>query len=267
MDSFVVFGANGHLGRHLAPAIKEKFDCEVYTVDVTNSVLGKDFHHFVGSILDLNFLRQVATELRLGNVHLRGIVNCAAGKEFITPQVYETEIFDKEFESLSRDEKVLEAFCQFPQEFFLEALNVNLIGVHNTLVSLMPLILNSTECSIVNLGSQYGIKTPDQSLFHRADKFVYKPPAYSTSKASLVAYTEYVASIIAMTNARINLFTPGSLYRGQTSRFQADYVKRTFRSQMLSVHEAVKPILFLLSPDSKYMNGLNLIFDGGWTRR
>lgn len=267
MDVVLVVGSNGLLGRQLTPAIKEEFDCEVFAIDTPMVALDPDLNYFSGSILDTSFLHRIAKDLIQKKVNLIGIVNCAAAREYVSPQVYETKLFETEFTTLSREQKILEAFYQFPQESFLEALQVNLIGVHNTLVAFMPLILRSTECSIVNIGSQYAIKAPDQSLFDRPDKFVYKPPAYSTSKASLVAYTEYVASIVSNTSARVNLFTPGNLYSGQSQDFQDEYAKRTFRSKMLTVEEAIEPILFLLSRKSIYMNGQNLIFDGGWTKK
>jgi NAD(P)-dependent dehydrogenase (short-subunit alcohol dehydrogenase family) len=122
--------------------------------------------------------------------------------------------------------------------------------------------------SIVNIGSIYGVVSPDQRIYEYRQKEgapFFKPVAYSASKSALYNLTRYLATYWAPYGVRVNTLTLGGVYNNQDPQFLEEYLRRVPLGRMANPEDYFGPIIFLLSDASAYVTGSNLTADGGWT--
>ena len=121
---------------------------------------------------------------------------------------------------------------------------------------------------IVNVLSIYGIVAPDQSIYKGSEYLgqpINTPAIYSVSKAALLGLTKYLSTYWAKKGVRVNAVTPGGIYSGQNDVFVENYSKKVPMNRMANAEEIANGIVFLASDKSSYINGHNLIIDGGLT--
>lgn len=100
------------------------------------------------------------------------------------------------------------------------------------------------------------------------------PPlgSYAASKAALVRLVEQMAIEWGPAGIRCNCVSPGPTLTGMTSRGYADAARRAQRESTIPLRRLGSPAdiaaaaLFLLTPGAAFINGINLIVDGGLGR-
>lgn len=156
----------------------------------------------------------------------------------------------------------------YPESAWDRVLEVNLKGVFLCCQVIGAQMAEAGRGSIVNIGSIYGLVSPDQRIYdyrrRRGDAF-FKPVAYSASKSALLNLTRYLATYWAEKNVRVNTLTLGGVFNRQEEGFLKNYCARVPLGRMAHEDEYNGAILFLISDASSYMTGSNLIIDGGWT--
>jgi len=117
--------------------------------------------------------------------------------------------------------------------------------------------------SIVNIASIYGVVGADFTIYEGTSMTM--PAAYSAIKGALINFTRYLASYFGPQQVRINAVSPGGIFDNQNEIFLNNYSKKVPMRRLGKPEEIAPSVAFLLSDDSRYITGNNLIVDGGWT--
>jgi len=117
--------------------------------------------------------------------------------------------------------------------------------------------------SIVNMASIYGLVGPDFSVYENTDMTM--PAAYSAIKGGVINFTRYLSSYYGKYNIRINCISPGGIFNNQTDIFVKNYEKKVPMNRMGKPTDISPAVCFMLSDQSSYITGQNLVIDGGWT--
>lgn len=158
-------------------------------------------------------------------------------------------------------------FETFPESSWDKVMAVNVKGTMLCCQVFGGAMAEAGRGSIVNIGSIYGVVSPDQDLYeyrrHKGEQF-FKPVAYSASKSALYNLTRYLATYWAP-RVRVNILTLAGVFNNQDTRFIEAYQRRMPAGRMARTDEYDGAMIFLLSDASSYMTGAELRLDGGWT--
>ena len=121
---------------------------------------------------------------------------------------------------------------------------------------------------ILNIASDLSVIAPDQRLYRQRDiseesHQPVKPVTYSVIKHGLVGLTKYLATYWAHRGVRVNALSPGGVFNGQGEDFVLRLSELIPMGRMARVDEYRSAIQFLCSDASSYMNGQNIVMDGG----
>ena len=122
---------------------------------------------------------------------------------------------------------------------------------------------NQTEFSLVNISSIYGVVTPKFDIYENTPMTM--PVEYAAIKSAILHLNKYVAAYVDDSKFRINSVSPGGILNNQPDKFLDAYKSNTHGKGMLEAEDVIASILFLLSEQSKYVTGQNVIIDDGFT--
>ena len=118
---------------------------------------------------------------------------------------------------------------------------------------------------IINIGSELSVIAPNQKIYSINNKKIkpVKPVTYSVIKHGIVGLTKYISTYWAENNIRCNCLSPGPVDQGQNKSFLKKVNDQIPVKRLANIDEYKGAIKFLCSEESSYMNGHNLIMDGG----
>lgn len=120
---------------------------------------------------------------------------------------------------------------------------------------------------ILNIASDLSVFSPDQRLYRKEELPEHlqpvKPVTYSVIKAALVGLTRYLATYWADKGVRCNALSPGGVFNGQGEAFVQRLSALIPLGRMAEKDEYRAAVQFLCSEASGYMNGQNIVIDGG----
>lgn len=150
---------------------------------------------------------------------------------------------------------------------FRRVVEVNLMGTFQMTQLFGSLMADRGHGSIINIGSIYASVSPDQRYYRYlpGDPPFLKPPAYGASKAGVVNLTKYFSTLWASRGVRVNTFSPGGVLGSQDAEFRRAYCERVPMGRMALADDLKGPLVFLASPASSYVTGIELRADGGYT--
>lgn len=117
--------------------------------------------------------------------------------------------------------------------------------------------------NLVNMASIYATMTPRFGVYQGTPMTM--PVEYAAIKSAIVQLTRYFAQYFKGAGIRINCLSPGGILAGQPTAFLDAYNGHCASKGMLTPEDNLGTLLFLLSDESKYMTGQNLLVDDGFS--
>lgn len=117
--------------------------------------------------------------------------------------------------------------------------------------------------AIVNISSIYGVVGNDFTIYEGYGGT--SPAAYSAIKGGIINFSRYLSSYFGKDNIRINCVSPGGIKDAQHPSFIERYEYKSPLKRMGRPEEIAPAVTFLISDESSFITGHNLMVDGGWT--
>jgi glucose 1-dehydrogenase len=146
-----------------------------------------------------------------------------------------------------------------PLEEWRRVLGVNLTACFLTIRAAIPLLLESSAPSIVNVSSIHGRVGTGTAA------------TYCASKGGVENLTRQVAVDYGRLGIRCNAIAPGTIETAMSLPFRNDpamlqeYRTRTLLPRLGAPSDVAFAALYLASEESSFVTGHSLVVDGGWT--
>jgi len=149
---------------------------------------------------------------------------------------------------------------------FNNIVSSNLLGTFMFTKYFLQLLKNSNHPSIVNIASVSGQRTEEGH------------PLYSLTKGGIIAFTKALAADLGKYKIRVNSVSPGNIKtpmndldiqvqseikRKSFEEIEMEYSSESILKRRGTPDEVAAVVLFLLSSASSYINGEDIIVDGG----
>ena len=262
----LITGSTGLLGRMHAAALRDVGATLILT-DIDSSKLaaqrsallsgsrGADIHVHSMDVTSQDNIRRVSKELIAREIKVDVLINNAA----IDPK-FDDSGCELEFSRLEN----------FSTENWHRQISVGLTGAFLCSQEFGSLMASSASGGvIVNIASDLSMISPDQRLYRvngiAENMQPVKSVAYPVVKAGLIGLTKYLATYWADRGVRCNALSPGGVFTDHSEEFVKRLENLVPMGRMAKIDDYVGALQFLCSDASSYMNGHNLVIDGGRT--
>ena len=151
-------------------------------------------------------------------------------------------------------------------EQFAESMRVNATGVMLMHRHFGQTMAEAGRGSIVNIGSIQGMIGPSYELY-AGTSMGDMPPDYFFHKGGMENLTRFYAALYGPKGVRVNCLAPGGFFNNQPEPFLQRYCEHTMLGRMADDTDLGGAVIFLLSDASRYITGVNLPVDGGYTAK
>lgn len=166
-----------------------------------------------------------------------------------------------------QSEKEFSRFENFPVSDWDFQLDVGLKGAYLCAQVFGSHMASSGGGVILNIASDLSVMAPDQRLYRKEgvaeEMQPVKPVTYSVIKSGLVGLTKYLSTYWADKGVRTNAISPGGVFNNHPEEFVNRLSKLIPMGRMANVDEYRGCVQFLCSDASSYINGINLLAEGG----
>lgn len=213
---------------------------------------------------NLDAIEKAAADLRTRGLNVHGMradqadtASVLTLKENIQQQFGRLDVFVNN--AVSRPMKGYNA----PIEQFNESMKVNATGMMFILREMTELIIRSGGGSVISISSMMGMYAPIYSNYEGIPGMGDIAPDYCFHNAGLIMLSRFMAKTHAGKNIRFNCISPGGLFNNQPEKFVENYCKKVPVRRMAN-NDDIKGLIVLLSSDAgAYINGENILIDGG----
>jgi NAD(P)-dependent dehydrogenase (short-subunit alcohol dehydrogenase family) len=149
------------------------------------------------------------------------------------------------------------------EKYLYEDLQKQLGGTIIFCQRILKYFIKSKKGNLVLVSSIQGIQAP--KFDHYKNLKMNSPIEYSAIKAGIISITKYLSKYYKKNNIRVNCVSPGGIEDNQPKIFKSRYKASCNSKGLLNPTDIVNLIIFLLSAESRYINGQNLVIDDGWS--
>jgi len=154
-------------------------------------------------------------------------------------------------------------FFDVEYEDFNENVSLHLGGYFNVSKHFAHYFVKQGGGNIINISSIYGLVAPRFEMYDGTN--MTTPPEYAVIKAGLNHLTKYMAKYLKGNNIRVNTLSLGGILDAQPESFLSNYKSQCLNKGMLTPPDVIGSLVYLLSDNSLYVNGQNIIVDDGFT--
>jgi NAD(P)-dependent dehydrogenase (short-subunit alcohol dehydrogenase family) len=245
--TILVFGACGRLGIEISKRLRDEgaivFATDKIASEEMSQMISEDSKPNPIKFCAVDVTNEMEVEMFFKELPaLNGVVNCS----YPVGKGYGTDFLKQDLES------------------FNSTLNSHLGSAFIvTQHSVRKFINQKVPLSIVNFSSIYGGVAPRFEIYEGTT--MTTPVEYPLMKAAIESLNGYVSKYIRNSNLRINTISPGGILAEQPDSFLKGYGKYTRGKGMLESQDVCGGVVFLLSEDSKYITGQNIVIDDGFS--
>jgi NAD(P)-dependent dehydrogenase (short-subunit alcohol dehydrogenase family) len=236
VKKILITGCNGQLGKSI---IKRFKNTKKYT-----QIIGIDIHENNESDCDAYFKCDVTSEKQVKNIWKKiKYVNCLVNNVGIG-------VFSPTLERSKSD--------------FMKIFETNVYSVHLMSVMAIKSIPENNRLRIINLGSLYGNISSDYRIYGESKR--NNSEIYSVSKAGVIALTKYFSTHFGSDLISFNSVSPGGILREQSQDFIENYSYKCPLGRLANVDEISEVICWLGTSSPSYLNGEDILVDGGFSK-
>jgi NAD(P)-dependent dehydrogenase (short-subunit alcohol dehydrogenase family) len=154
-------------------------------------------------------------------------------------------------------------FEDLEKDFLNQDLNQQLGGAILFSQRVLRYFKSQGHGNLIHISSIQGLGAP--KFEHYKNTSMVSPIEYTAIKAGIIAITKYLSKYYRNSNVRVNSISPGGILDSQQKIFLKKYRASCNDKGMLEVSDLLGTIIFLISDQSRYINGQNIIVDDGWS--
>jgi len=154
-------------------------------------------------------------------------------------------------------------FENLEMEDLQENLKLQLGGVIILSQQMMKHFVARGHGNFIHLSSIMGVVAPKFENYEGTS--MTSPIEYTAVKSGIISLTSWLAKYYKNKNIRVNCVSPGGILDQQPESFLEKYRNSCTSKGMLDPTDVAGTVLFLLSDQSKYINGQNIVIDDGWS--
>lgn len=234
----VVTGGNGLIGKQIVSSLREN-GAKVIAADISFEKQGED--DLIIDITDENSVIKGVSEILKKYNQIDGFINNAYPR---------TKDWGNKLEDITI-------------ESWRNNVDMHLNGYFLCCKVVLEQMKKQGFGSLINMSSIYGLIGPDFTVYEGTDMTM--PAAYSAIKGGINNLTRYLASYYGAYQIRVNTVSPGGIFDNQPETFVNNYNRKVPMKRMGNPKDIVSAVYFLLTDESSYITGHNLVVDGGWS--
>lgn len=246
--NIIIIGGSGLIGKSITNLLLSR-DCNLLNLDKKKLLIKNKKYKYkefdLKSFSDLEFEKLITSHFK----HIDGYVNASYPRnKNWTKNNFEEIDFDNLSDNLIQNAK-------------------SYVYQSNLIAKKM---IKSKKGSIVLLSSIYGFLGQNINLYKGLN--MRENITYSFYKGGLINYVKQMASYYGQYNIRINCISPGGVeghvagnFSKIPTKFKQRYIKNVPLNRMAKPKDIANATEFLLSENSSYITGTNLVLDGGYS--
>jgi NAD(P)-dependent dehydrogenase (short-subunit alcohol dehydrogenase family) len=141
---------------------------------------------------------------------------------------------------------------------------VDLLGAVRSVEAATPALIESSAASVIFIGTTAAVET------------FMGPTSYNAIKAALITHANGLSQALGSKGIRVNTISPGPIFveGGSWDRIKQHRAEMYEEAQKThpggelgEAQDVANATVFLASPAAKHITGVNLVVDGGYTKR